>query len=225
MKRLFDLIVAISALILLSPVLVGIALAVWLSSPGPALYRGVRVGRDGREFSILKFRSMRVASQTTTEITVHRDPRITAAGRFLRASKLDELPQLWNVVRGEMSLVGPRPEAQRYVARYTPEQREVLKVRPGLTGLTQIYFRDEERLLRGKQPERYYQGALLPAKLEIDRFYALHRTFWLDMKIIILTTVALFRPLTPPHSPPFTILTEIETAPQEAISGVMKRVR
>jgi lipopolysaccharide/colanic/teichoic acid biosynthesis glycosyltransferase len=225
MKRLFDLVVATCALIVLSPVFLAIALAVRLSSPGPALYRGVRVGRNGREFAILKFRSMRVTSQTTGEITVRRDPRITAAGRFLRASKLDELPQLWNVARGEMSLVGPRPEAQRYVATYTPEQREVLKVRPGLTGLTQVYFRDEERLLGGKHPERYYQGALLPAKLEIDRFYAGHRTFWLDMKIIVLTTVALFRPLTPPRRPPFTILTEIDTAPQEAISGVMRKVQ
>jgi lipopolysaccharide/colanic/teichoic acid biosynthesis glycosyltransferase len=167
---------------------------------------------------------MRVQPAQTSDITVHADPRITAAGRFLRASKLDELPQLWNVVRGEMSLVGPRPEALRYVMAYTPEQREVLKVRPGLTGLTQIYFRDEERLLRGKQPERYYQGALLPAKLEIDRYYAHHRTFWLDMKIIVLTTVALFRPLTPPDKPPFTILTEIETAPQDAVSGVLRKV-
>src|SRR5689334_3991043 len=97
MKRLFDLVVAACALVLLSPVLVGIAMAVRLSSPGPAVYRGVRVGRNGREFSILKFRSMRVAPQSTGEITVHRDPRVTAAGRFLRASKLDELPQLWNV--------------------------------------------------------------------------------------------------------------------------------
>jgi lipopolysaccharide/colanic/teichoic acid biosynthesis glycosyltransferase len=215
MKRMFDVVVSSCALIVLSPLLVAIALAVCLSSPGPAVYRGVRVGRNGREFSILKFRSMRVQATPMSEITIRRDPRITAAGRLLRASKLDELPQLWNVIRGEMSLVGPRPEARRYVDSYTPEQREVLNVRPGVTGLAQIYFRHEERLLNGSHPERYYQTALLPAKLEIDRYYARHHSVWLDLKIIALTVVALFRPLTPPAKPPFTVLAVADAAPPE----------
>jgi lipopolysaccharide/colanic/teichoic acid biosynthesis glycosyltransferase len=215
MKRVFDLIVSSCALIVLSPLLVAIGLAVSLSSPGPALYRGVRVGRNGCEFTIFKFRSMRVEPAPLSEITIHRDPRVTATGRLLRASKLDELPQLWNVIRGEMSLVGPRPEAPRYVATYTPEQRDVLSVRPGVTGLTQIYFRHEERLLNGSHPERYYQTALLPAKLEIDRYYARHHSVWLDLKIIALTVVALFRPLTPPAKPPFTALAVADAAPPE----------
>jgi lipopolysaccharide/colanic/teichoic acid biosynthesis glycosyltransferase len=216
MKRVFDVVVSSCALIVLSPLLAGIAMAVRLSSPGPAVYRGVRVGRNGLEFSILKFRSMRVQPAPRSEITLHRDPRVTAAGRLLRASKLDELPQLWNVIRGEMSLVGPRPEAPRYVAAYTPEQREALSVPPGITGLSQIYFRHEERLLGGSQPERYYQTRLMPAKLEIDRYYARHHSFWLDLKIIVLTVVALFRPLTPPNKPPFTVLAVAESTPPEA---------
>jgi len=215
MKRLFDLVVSSCALIFLSPLLVAIALAVRVSGPGPALYRGVRVGRNGREFTILKFRSMRTEPQAMSEITIHADPRVTAIGRLLRASKLDELPQLWNVIRGEMSLVGPRPEAPRYVAAYTTEQREVLSVRPGVTGLAQIYFRHEERLLRGSHPERYYQTTVMPAKLEIDRYYARHHSFWVDLKIIALTVVALFRPLTPPQKPPFTVLAMADSASQE----------
>jgi lipopolysaccharide/colanic/teichoic acid biosynthesis glycosyltransferase len=215
MKRLFDLVVSSCALIVLSPLLAAIALAVRLSSSGPALYRGARVGRGGREFTILKFRSMRIEQQAMSEITIHGDPRVTAAGRILRASKLDELPQLWNVIRGDMSLVGPRPEAPRYVAAYTPEQREVLIVRPGITGLSQIYLRHEERLLSGSQPERYYQTTLMPAKLEIDRHYARYHSFWLDLKIVALTVVALFRALTPPHKPPFTVLAAADPAPQE----------
>ena len=159
-----------------------------------------------------------------SDITIHADPRVTATGRLLRASKLDELPQLWNVIRGEMSLVGPRPEAPRYVAAYTPEQREVLSVRPGVTGLAQIYFRHEERLLGGSHPERYYQTTLMPAKLEIDRYYARHHSFWLDLKIIALTVVALFRPLTPPAKPPFTVLRCGKVGAARTISGVMRKV-
>jgi len=215
MKRVCDVVVSSCALVVLSPLLIAIALAVRLSSPGPALYRGARVGRNGREFSILKFRSMRVAPAPMSDITVHADPRVTPTGRLLRASKVDELPQLWNVIRGEMSLVGPRPEAPRYVVTYTAEQRDVLSVRPGVTGLTQIYFRHEERLLNGSHPERYYRTALLPAKLEIDRYYASHHSLWLDLKIIALTVVALFRPLTPPAKPPFTALAMAEPAPPE----------
>jgi lipopolysaccharide/colanic/teichoic acid biosynthesis glycosyltransferase len=215
MKRLFDLVVSSCALIVLAPLLAAIALVVRLSSPGPALYRGARAGRNGREFFILKFRSMGVKQATAREITIHADPRVTGAGRILRASKLDELPQLWNVICGEMSLVGPRPEAPRYVATYTPEQREVLSVRPGVTGLAQIYFRHEEHLLGGSHPETYYQTTLMPAKLEIDRYYARHHSFWLDVKIIALTVVALFHPLTPPRKPPFTLLAVADAAPPE----------
>src|SRR5262249_34788518 len=206
MKRLFDFVVASCALVVLTPLLLGLALAVFVSSPGPIVYRGTRVGRSGREFAILKFRTMRIAQQHGRDITVRDDPRVTAIGRFLRASKFDELPQFWNVICGQMSLVGPRPEAPRYVATYTSEQREVLNVRPGMTGLTQIYFRHEERLLRGTQVERYYETVVMPAKLEIDAYYARQHTFWLDLKVIALTFVALFRPVRPPSTPPFTVI-------------------
>jgi lipopolysaccharide/colanic/teichoic acid biosynthesis glycosyltransferase len=216
MKRLFDVVVASCALVILLPLLLSLALAVLVSSPGPIVYRGTRVGRAGRQFSILKFRSMRIAEQQGRDITVRDDPRVTAVGRFLRVSKFDELPQLWNVVCGQMSLVGPRPEAPRYVETYTPEQREVLSVRPGMTGLTQIYFRHEELLLRGSQVERYYETVVMPAKLEIDAYYARHHTFWLDLKVLALTFVALFRPVRPPNTPPFTVTVLSGKTPQES---------
>jgi lipopolysaccharide/colanic/teichoic acid biosynthesis glycosyltransferase len=216
MKRLFDLVVAACALALLSPLLALAALAVWLSSPGPVVYRGVRVGRGGSEFSILKFRSMRVDPLASRDITVHEDPRVTSTGRLLRATKVDELPQLWNVIRGEMSLVGPRPESPRYVAQYTSEQREALCARPGITGLTQIYFRHEERLLRGQQVERYYETVLLPVKLAIDIYYVRHQSLWLDLKILALTLVALIHPLAPPRTLPFKTLAVGGELPHES---------
>jgi lipopolysaccharide/colanic/teichoic acid biosynthesis glycosyltransferase len=190
MKRIFDIAASAAGLVVLSPVCAAVALAVWVNDPGPVIHRGPRVGKDGQPFDILKFRSMRVSQGDGPQLTAEGDPRVTHVGRFLRRTKLDELPQLVNVLRGEMSLVGPRPEAPRYVAQYTPEQRRVLAVRPGITGPAQIRFRHEERLLAGPDPERHYLDVIMPAKLEIDLAYAHHASLRRDLAIIMQTLSA-----------------------------------
>ncbi len=184
MKRALDVTVAVSLLILSAPLMIAIALAIRLSSPGPIIYRGQRVGLHGQPFQILKFRSMRQHSASGRGITTAGDPRITAIGRLLRLTKLDELPQFINVLRGEMSLVGPRPEAPEYVALYTPEQRAVLSVPPGITGPSQIQFRHEEALLDCADPERYYVTDVMPAKLSIDLKYVAYHSLWVDFTIL-----------------------------------------
>jgi lipopolysaccharide/colanic/teichoic acid biosynthesis glycosyltransferase len=193
-KRAFDALCAVVALVILSPLLALICLLVWVDDPGPIMYRGERVGKDGAPFQILKFRTMRVRPIEGAAITVRDDPRVTTAGRILRKLKLDELPQLINVLRGEMSFVGPRPEAPVYVALYQPDQLRVLSVSPGITGLTQIVYRDESQLLAGSDPERLYRTVALPAKLRIDLFYLDHQSFWLDLRIIALTAVTVLYP-------------------------------
>lgn len=191
MKRFFDVTVALIALVVFAPLFAGIAALLALLEGPPILYRGARVGKDGCKFSIWKFRTMARHSALTGEITVHHDARVTPIGRLLRAFKLDELPQLINVLRGEMSLVGPRPESPHFVALYTPEQREVLAVRPGITGPAQVSFSHEERLLSGPDPEAYYRTVIMPAKLALDLEYVRRHPLWLDLKIIVLTLVAL----------------------------------
>jgi lipopolysaccharide/colanic/teichoic acid biosynthesis glycosyltransferase len=150
-KRLFDLVFSVIGLVVLSPLLLLVAMAVKLSSRGSVLFRQQRVGKDGRPFYIVKFRSMVVnAEKAGPSITPDGDPRITRIGRILRKTKMDELPQLWNVLAGEMSFVGPRPEVPVYVARYTAEQRRVLELKPGITDLATLEFRNEEEILREK---------------------------------------------------------------------------
>jgi lipopolysaccharide/colanic/teichoic acid biosynthesis glycosyltransferase len=183
-KRGFDLAVAGVALLLLWPVLLALAALVRLDSPGPALYRALRVGRDGEPFKMLKFRTMRVGADGGSGITGAADGRVTRLGRRLRAARLDELPQIINVLRGEMSLVGPRPEAPRYVRYYTPEQLAVLRVRPGVTGPTQLRFRDEAALLTEADVEAQYVRDLLPAKLASDLEYVRTRSIWGDVGIL-----------------------------------------
>lgn len=186
-KRAFDLLLSALGLLLLAPVLLLIALWVKLDSPGPVFFRQERVGRFGRPFFIHKFRTMRV-DNAGLQITVGVDPRITRAGRVLRAAKLDELPQLWDVLRGAMSLVGPRPEVPRYVALYTPEQRKVLDVRPGITGMASIDYIDENEILaRSSDPERTYIEEILPAKLALDLRYVQERSLALDLRILLIT--------------------------------------
>jgi len=193
-KRLFDLFVACCALLLLSPLLLGIALAIKLDSPGPVFFRQVRVGRGGREFRIHKFRTMVVNDEArSAQITVGADPRITHVGAWLRRTKCDELAQLIDVLQGTMSLVGPRPEVPRYVALY-PEalKRQVLAVRPGITDVASIEFRDENTLLaKATDPERVYVETVLPAKLALQAHYVNHRTMWLDLKLIGRTLAVL----------------------------------
>ncbi|OQY79468.1 MAG: hypothetical protein B6D41_22605 [Chloroflexi bacterium UTCFX4] len=191
--RGFDLLAALLGLILSSPIFLAIAILIKCESRGPVFFHGARVGKDGILFFILKFRTMRAdAAQRGARITTRNDARITRAGRFLRRSKLDELPQLWNVLRGEMSLVGPRPEDPRYVKYYTPAQRAVLQVRPGITGAASIAFRHEEEILEGATWEQQYLEKVMPAKLALELAYLQRRTFWSDLEILARTGLALF---------------------------------
>lgn len=189
MKRAFDLIVAMLAVLVLLPLLVILALAVALTSPGGAFFAQTRVGRGGREFRLLKFRSMRPGSEAKGQLTVGgRDPRITAVGHFLRKTKLDELPQLINVLKGEMSLVGPRPEVPKYVALYTPEQRKVLDVRPGLTDYASLEYFEENALLGASEnPEETYIQEVMPAKLALNAKYIQDMGLGTDLKILLRT--------------------------------------
>ena len=193
-KRLFDVLVSAAALLLLSPLFLGVAIAIKLSSPGPIFYRAVRVGRHGVPFKLYKFRSMVVnADKIGAGITTAHDPRITPIGRFLRRTKLDELPQLINVLRGEMSLVGPRPEDPRYVALYTEEQRRVLRARPGMTSLASVRYRNEQALLSGDDWETRYIQQIMPDKLAIDLQYMERATLLSDLGVLWQTFLALFR--------------------------------
>ena len=181
-------------LILLSPLFLIISVLIKLTSPGPVFFRGPRVGKKGQPFRLYKFRSMvPKADQNGPGITAVGDSRITLIGRILRHTKLDELPQLINVFRGDMSLVGPRPEDPRYVAIYTPEQRQVLRVRPGITSAASIAFQHEERMLSSSDWETVYRTKILPAKLAIDLDYLSHRTFWSDLGLIFRTIFAVLR--------------------------------
>jgi lipopolysaccharide/colanic/teichoic acid biosynthesis glycosyltransferase len=185
---------AISGLIVLAPAFGLIALAIALDSRGPIFYRGPRIGRHGTPFKIVKFRTMVTgADRLGPGITIANDPRTTRIGRFLRWTKLDELPQLLNVLRGEMSMVGPRPEDPRYVSMYTAAQRRVLSVRPGITSRASVSLRHEERLLSGNAWERLYVQDILPRKLALDLEYVDHFTLWQDVQILWLTARELLR--------------------------------
>jgi lipopolysaccharide/colanic/teichoic acid biosynthesis glycosyltransferase len=187
-KRLLDVGVAVTLLLVLAPLLVLLALAVKLESRGPALYRCRRVGLAGREFAMLKLRKMH-HDAAGPALTSARDERFTRIGSFLARTKLDELPQLWNVIRGDMSLVGPRPEDPRFVALYRHEYAEILRAKPGITGLCQLAFARESLLLDGPDPEGRYVGSLLPQKMAIDRFYVTARSMAMDLRILACTFV------------------------------------
>lgn len=193
-KRLFDLIASALGLVLLSPLLLGLALWIRLDSPGPVFFRQERVGRGGRPFRIHKFRTM-AHGAAGLQLTVGADARITRAGRVLRRTRLDELPQLLDVLRGAMSLVGPRPEVPRYVALYPAGLRErALAVRPGITDPASLAFIDEaERLARAADPEREYVEVILPLKVRAAADYAEHATLWSDLKVLARTLRTLVR--------------------------------
>lgn len=193
-RRMLDIAAATGGLVLLSPLLLLIAVLVKWDSPGPILFLGERVGRHGRPFHLFKFRTMVAgAARSGPGITAHGDPRVTRVGRFLRRTKLDELPQLLNVLKGDMSLVGPRPEDPRYVALYTAAQQRVLDVRPGMTSPASVRFRDEEDLLQGEDWERVYREEIMAAKLQIELDYLEHRSVWRDVAVIAETVLALVR--------------------------------
>lgn len=191
LKRGFDVVASGIGLIVLFPIFIVIAIAIRRNSKGPVFYRARRVGRYGKEFRLYKFRSMVVnADQNGPGITSAGDTRITSAGRFLRRTKLDELPQLINVLRGDMSLVGPRPEDPRYVELYTPEQREILQFRPGITSMASLTYRNEEQLLAGSDWEQKYIDEVLPAKLAIDLEYSRRANLFTDMGLILRTVIS-----------------------------------
>jgi lipopolysaccharide/colanic/teichoic acid biosynthesis glycosyltransferase len=207
-KRIFDILAAAAGLLILSPLLALLTIAVKLSSPGLVFYRQQRVGRNGVSFRIVKFRSMYVdADRHGLAITAAGDARVTSIGRVLRRFKLDELPQLWNVLVGEMSLVGPRPEVPRYLECYSPAQRRVLTVRPGITDPASLLYRDEESIL-ASQPDtdRYYREVVLPDKLNLNLEYLSRSSFRYDLSLILQTVGRLVWPASgrrhlPVHSP------------------------
>jgi len=194
-KRLFDIIISFLALVILLPVLIIISIWVLLDSKGGIFYRQSRVGKNNRDFTLLKFRTMHPGADTKGLLTVgERDPRITGAGYSLRRTKLDELPQLINILAGEMSLVGPRPEVRKYVDLYTDEQLKVLDIRPGLTDNASLAYIDESEILaKSEDPEKTYIETILPAKLELNLQYIRERSMGKDIGIIFRTISRIFR--------------------------------
>ena len=186
-KRVFDVCVAIAGLILLSPLFVGIAIAIRCTSPGPALFRQLRIGFRGRPFTILKFRTMVAGAPSLgPNVSPADDPRVTRIGAFLRRRYLDEIPQLLNVVRGDMSLVGPRPETPEFVALYTPEERRVLEVRPGMAGPSTLAFESEAKVLAGTDdPYCYYVDRLLHERVGADLEYLERQSFLYDLHVLL----------------------------------------
>lgn len=195
-KRATDIVIAGSLLVATAPVLAVLSIAIGLDSPGPVFYRARRVGRDGAPFDMLKFRKMRDGAGGP-RLTSGDDERFTRIGGLLARTKLDELPQLWNVLRGQMSMVGPRPEDPRYVELAADAFRDVLRVRPGITGLSQIVYVNEHEELAVPDPEARYLSTILPRKLELDRLYIDRRSWRLDIRLIVWTMRAIVDERTP----------------------------
>jgi lipopolysaccharide/colanic/teichoic acid biosynthesis glycosyltransferase len=195
LKRTFDIIASGCGLIVLSPLLLIIAIWIKCDSKGPVFYRQVRVGKNNKDFRIYKFRSMKIGADKAGLITVGgRDPRVTRSGYYIRKYKLDELAQLINVFVGDMSLVGPRPEVRKYVDMYTPEQMHVLDVRPGVTDLASIRYRNENELLeKAEDPDKYYIEVIMQDKLRINLEYVQNHSFWYDIKLIFGTFWAIVK--------------------------------
>ena len=188
LKRIFDIILSLFGLIILLPFMLIIAILIKLDSKGPVFFKQIRVTKNAREFKIFKYRTMRVGSDKYSQITVGKDNRITKVGAFLRKYKLDEIPQLINVLIGDMSLVGPRPEVPKYAALYTDEQKEILKVRAGITDYASIEFSDENDLLASEEdPEKAYIEKVMPKKIELNKKYISEISILTDIKIILLT--------------------------------------
>ncbi len=189
MKRLFDIVMSGLGLIVLSPLFLIVAIWIKLDSHGPVFYRQVHVGWHNMDFRIFKFRSMRVGSDKGSFVTIGgHDPRITRSGYFIRKTKIDELPQLINVFIGDMSLVGPRPEVRHYVDYWTPEQKHVLDVRPGITAPASIKFRNENELMdKADDPEKYYIEVIMQEKIKLYLEYVRNASFWYDIKLIFKT--------------------------------------
>lgn len=193
-KRLYDVIFSAAGLLVLSPLFIIIAVLIKLDSPGPVFYTQVRIGKDGVPFKIYKFRKMYDhVGESGPNLTMTNDRRMTGIGYFLRKTKLDELPQAFNVLLGDMAVVGPRPETPNYVNLYTPEQREVLKVRPGITDYASVYFINEGDLLEQAQdPENYYINTIMPEKIKLNLMYLENMSVLTDMRIIVSTFKRIF---------------------------------
>ena len=188
LRRIFDITTSLFGLIILLPFMLIIAILIKIDSKGSIFFKQIRVTKGGREFKILKYRTMRVGSDKYSQITVGKDKRITEIGSFLRKYKLDEIPQLINVLVGDMSLVGPRPEVPKYVNLYTEEQKEILKVRAGITDYASIEFSNENDLLASEEnPEKAYIEKVMPKKIELNKKYLSEISVLTDIKIILLT--------------------------------------
>ena len=192
-KRSFDIFVSFMGLVVFSPILILLSLWIKLGSRGPLFYRGVRVGKNGKTFRIFKFRTMVVdAEKIGGSSTAEDDPRITKAGKFLRRYKMDELPQLWNVLLGEMSFVGPRPQVEWAVELYTLKERQLLNVRPGITDYASLVFRNEGEILKGStDPDKDYLEKIAPEKIRLGLLYAKTHTLLIDIKVILATVFAI----------------------------------
>ncbi|WP_418223345.1 sugar transferase [Clostridium isatidis] len=190
-KRIFDFVISLIGIIIISPILIIVAICIKLDSKGNILFLQKRIGKDGKPFNIYKFRTMvNDAEKLGAQITVGKDSRITRVGAFLRKYKIDELPQLFNVLKGDMSLVGPRPEVPRYVKLYTEEERRVLKVRPGITDLASIRYSDENDILgKVENPEEYYINVIMKDKLKLNLEYIEKSNIVFDIYLIIKTII------------------------------------
>lgn len=195
LKRAFDFLSSLVGLILVSPALATLAILIKKEDGGPVFYRGVRVGRFGKTFRIFKFRTMVLnAEKLGGPSTADDDPRITKMGKFIRKFKMDELPQLINVLKGEMSIVGPRPEVQMYVDMFTEEEKAILSVRPGITDWASIWNPDEGAILAGSpDPEKTYMEKIRPEKIRLQLKYVRERSFWNDLKIIAQTIITILK--------------------------------
>jgi len=195
LKRFFDIIFSFAGVIILSPVFLIIVILIKSDSAGKVIYRQIRIGKNGKDFNLLKFRTMKVDSDKSGLLTIGgHDSRITKAGYLLRKYKLDELPQLVNVFTGDMSFVGPRPEVSKYVKLYTEQQKKVLEVKPGITDIASIKYRNENELLENsKDPERFYIEEIMPDKIKMNLDYINERSFFKDIKLIFMTFKAIIK--------------------------------
>ena len=187
-KRLFDFCCSLFGLIILLPLLILISLIIKTTSQGPVLFFQTRVGKDGNDFVLVKFRSMKVNHNLRSTVTTRRDSRITKVGAILRKYKLDELPELWNVLKGEMSLVGPRPDVRGYADKLIGRDRDILKMRPGITGIASLKYANEEEILEKQlDPQTYNVEIIFPDKIKLNLDYYENQSLWLDIKIIFAT--------------------------------------
>jgi len=191
-KRTFDLVLSTIGLIVFSPILIGVWLLVFFTLGRPVLYSPERTGKSNSRITVRKFRSMRIAEGPTSHHSGDDDPRVTNVGRFIRKFKFDELPQLWNVLRGDMSFVGPRPETPEYTKLYTEEQLAILELRPGITDFASIEFADLGSILKGEDPDKLYFEKVWDRKMDLRMKYVRERSFWVDIKLLFQTVATVF---------------------------------